>query len=1281
MMRKILILAIVCMIATGLHTQTTIFTEDWENGIGDWQIVNLNSGGTQNFWFLGEAQGAHTGPGTHSMYITNNGVSNVYSIDYLPVRAFFHRNIALPFTTANIVLNFDIRCIGEAAFDYVRVYMMPTSVTPVASSTSLNINETDPYGQYRIGEVCYNVSNLAVVGGWNNVNITIPSTWHGQTGRLVFVWNNNAQGGMNPPAAIDNLSISLHYLEIPPAPAALVEPLDGGNYISVQPTLSWLPDVIGTPATGYTLNFGESAVAMTPVYIGTQTTYTPSEPLAHATTYYWQVIPYNTFGDAIECPVWCFTTITDNIILLENWENGIGDWVIVNHDTRINKWHLGEATYTGIGSTHSMYITNDGGLTNAYTVTGQSVRAFIYRDIAFTSALSEFLLNLDIKVQGDGPLDYVRVYMMPTSITPEASLVPLGANANDPNEQYIIGESYYNKDTLPSGTQDVWNNVDINIPSSWSGQTGRLVFTWNNDGEGGAQPPVAIDNLSITWQPLNAPPAPAAIGEPLNGASLISVQPTFSWVPDTFATPATGYILYLGETIDAMTTVYIGSQTTYTPSAPLAHSTTYYWQVVPFNSFGDAIACPVWSFTTIAGNIIFSEYWENGIGEWVIVNHDTRLNKWQLGEATSESTGIGSGTHSMYISNDGGLTNAYTITSQSVRASIYRDIAFLDGVSDIVLNLDIKVQGQGTDDYVRIYLMPTSIAPEASLVALGANANDPNAQYRIGNSYYNSDTLPSGDQDVWNNVNIGIPSSWSGQTGRLVFTWNNDGEGGVQPPVAIDNLSITYQPLDAPPAPAALDVPLVGDNLIEVQPTFRWIPDAFATPATDYTLYLGESADTMSPVYTGTQTTYTPSEPLAYDTTFYWQVVPFNSFGDAIDCPIWHFTTITENTMFTEDWEKGLGDWVIVNLETRPNKWHLGEATSIGTGTHSMYITNDGGLTNAYTITSQSVRSHIYRDIAFPASVRDIVLNLEMKVQGDGTNDYVRVYMMPTSVTPVAGTASLGANANDPNAQYRIGNSYYNRDTLPSGDQDDWNNLNISIPSTWSGQTGRLVFTWNNDGSGGFQPPVAIDKLTITYISIPPAVYTVGGVLQRSPESTHGSVAGLTVTLQNNDDNNSSPTPVTSGEGGEFSFPAVQAGEYTLSVSLAGATPYTHVDAITVTNSDILNLVIVVPPSLTEGDLATVPMVTVLRANYPNPFNPTTAIAFDMACSGHVVIEVYNIKGQRVCVLADAEYAVGRHNVVWNGDDAAGRSVGSGVYFYRMNTQGYQSVRKMLLLK
>jgi len=102
---------------------------------------------------------------------------------------------------------------------------------------------------------------------------------------------------------------------------------------------------------------------------------------------------------------------------------------------------------------------------------------------------------------------------------------------------------------------------------------------------------------------------------------------------------------------------------------------------------------------------------------------------------------------------------------------------------------------------------------------------------------------------------------------------------------------------------------------------------------------------------------------------------------------------------------------------------------------------------------------------------------------------------------------------------------------------------------------------------------------------------------------------------------------------------------------------------------------------LSTDDEGLLPIGTSLKGNYPNPFNPSTTISFDISKAGHVSIDVYNIKGQRVRVLADGEYGVGKHNVIWNGDDSAGRSVGSGVYFYRMTTQGYTSVRKMLLMK
>ncbi len=88
-----------------------------------------------------------------------------------------------------------------------------------------------------------------------------------------------------------------------------------------------------------------------------------------------------------------------------------------------------------------------------------------------------------------------------------------------------------------------------------------------------------------------------------------------------------------------------------------------------------------------------------------------------------------------------------------------------------------------------------------------------------------------------------------------------------------------------------------------------------------------------------------------------------------------------------------------------------------------------------------------------------------------------------------------------------------------------------------------------------------------------------------------------------------------------------------------------------------------------------------LNQNFPNPFNPRTSIRFALPSAAHVKLEVYNILGQRVSVLLDEWREVGHHTVVWDGRDNNGRGVASGVYFYRIEAEGFRDSKKMLLLK
>jgi N-acetylneuraminic acid mutarotase len=103
--------------------------------------------------------------------------------------------------------------------------------------------------------------------------------------------------------------------------------------------------------------------------------------------------------------------------------------------------------------------------------------------------------------------------------------------------------------------------------------------------------------------------------------------------------------------------------------------------------------------------------------------------------------------------------------------------------------------------------------------------------------------------------------------------------------------------------------------------------------------------------------------------------------------------------------------------------------------------------------------------------------------------------------------------------------------------------------------------------------------------------------------------------------------------------------------------------------------------------VSTLPTEYQLGQNYPNPFNPTTTIQYSLSAAANVTLRIYNLLGQEVVTLADGEYGAGTFRVVWDGRNAAGTPVGSGVYFYSLTAKSasggnsFVSTKKMLLLK
>lgn len=100
---------------------------------------------------------------------------------------------------------------------------------------------------------------------------------------------------------------------------------------------------------------------------------------------------------------------------------------------------------------------------------------------------------------------------------------------------------------------------------------------------------------------------------------------------------------------------------------------------------------------------------------------------------------------------------------------------------------------------------------------------------------------------------------------------------------------------------------------------------------------------------------------------------------------------------------------------------------------------------------------------------------------------------------------------------------------------------------------------------------------------------------------------------------------------------------------------------------------------VTVGNL--LPTQFSLSQNHPNPFNPATAIEYSLPTRSFVALEIYNLLGQKVTTLVNEEMEAGVHQVIWDGKDREGNKVSSGIYFYRIKTDKFSEVKKMVMMK
>ncbi len=100
-----------------------------------------------------------------------------------------------------------------------------------------------------------------------------------------------------------------------------------------------------------------------------------------------------------------------------------------------------------------------------------------------------------------------------------------------------------------------------------------------------------------------------------------------------------------------------------------------------------------------------------------------------------------------------------------------------------------------------------------------------------------------------------------------------------------------------------------------------------------------------------------------------------------------------------------------------------------------------------------------------------------------------------------------------------------------------------------------------------------------------------------------------------------------------------------------------------------------------ENSETTIVKDSKLFNNYPNPFNPSTIIKFNVAKAGKAALRIYTVTGKLVSELMNKEVLPGEYSITWNGTNVFGEKMPSGIYFYKLQTTDYQKIGKAILIK
>lgn len=792
-----------------------------------------------------------------------------------------------------------------------------------------------------------------------------------------------------------------------------------GSITGETAVVSWnAPEGQTTFGVAYKEASAETWITL-PNVTGTTTTLTDLEGLTNYSVKVWTICGEESLSTEV---VRTFTTSVSSSQIATlpynetfDSQESVSSWLLENGNN-VNKWYWGtvENNTTELPTSGALFISSNDGLSNVYNNDEES-EVFAKKYIQFPEALN-FKLAFDVKCIGEVGFDELYVHLV--------------ANGQSVNYSNLIG-TY-------SGIMN-WERQEILLPASYANQTMQLVFRWYNDNMSGANPPAAVDNISLvalTCGMVNN----LAVAFDENEEGVIA-EVSFS-----NANPAVdSYIVeYAMNGTDDWTSITV--DTTIAEITGLPYATSYSVRV-KVHCEDDSMSeySEILSFTTPCGMITsfpWTEGFENdfvapeGLGNadaplcWVQFTRDDYY-MWDRNTVyPSSGSGCLRGLNTAYSSD----ANAWMISPA------------MQFTGEEMLVFKMKRQYESHIAKLKVYTLSETEQPLSS-------ASD-TSRFQLVRSIE-----LSGSGTEYTTYEVGL-SSLQGQ-GRFAFVFSEPANTFY-----IDDVSVEVLP-DCPNV-YGVTAQRVGTNSASINfdtsngNNSGWvIAYGQANSETDF------NPETVS---ANQQISITSADQLPYlveglsSGAYYFSVK--QDCDGAYSPAVSVFIPVVNNIPYTQNFDSNVASEWDLSLYSGTNRWVIGTATSNSEAPgSSMYISDNNGDSNTYSFTSQS-RSYAVTYISF-GQAPQFTLTYDWKAMGQtigiSAYDYGKVYLLPDSMNITTSQT--------------INNSYAISGDLVS--QNTWQSDTIEIDATYANSVRKLVFAWYNNSSTGTNPALAIDNISL----------------------------------------------------------------------------------------------------------------------------------------------------------------------------------------------------------